>query len=80
MKRTLFQNESTASNKQQDIFSDSNKTNSRRILNIAAESFPAAFISISTPANMIKICCRLEKTHHPQHYEGPTEKYVKGGW
>ena len=48
MRRIVLQCESTTSNK---IFSATmQKNNNRRILNKAVQSFPAAFISISTPS------------------------------
>jgi len=52
--------------------------NNRRILNKAVQSFPAAFISISTPANKCQNMMQGSKKFIMiRHFEGTTEKALK---
>jgi len=76
MRRIVLQCESTTSNK---IFSATmQKNNNRRILNKAVQSFPAAFISISTPANKCQNMMQGSKKFIMiRHFEGTTEKALK---
>jgi len=54
------------------------KNNNRRILNKAVQSFPAAFISISTPANKCQNMMQGSKKFIMiRHFEGTTEKALK---